>query len=168
MSQKDRDRLKVLYEVEKGILTQKQAGVQLKLSERWARKLLARLRRAGDGGILHRLRGRALKRRLPEAVRRKVVKIVKREYADFGPTLAAEYLAERHGVEVSKEKLRQVLMAAFSWRLFLHSLLYGVDSFDLESVLLSVAVMLAAALLAAAIPARRATRVDPTVALRHE
>ena len=41
MSQKDRDRLKVLHEVEKGQLTQKQAGMQLKLSERWVRDLLS-------------------------------------------------------------------------------------------------------------------------------
>ena len=80
------------------------------------RKLLARLREEGDGGILHRLRGRASKRRLAEAVRQKVVKLVKREYGDFGPTLAAEYLAEQHGVQVSKETLRQILMAAGVWK----------------------------------------------------
>ena len=97
MSQRDRDRLKVLHEAEKGHLTQQQAGAHLKLSARWVRKLVARLRKEGDRGILHRLRGRASKRRIPEAVREKAVKLVKREYADFGPTLAAEYLAEKHG-----------------------------------------------------------------------
>lgn len=116
MRQKDRDRLKVLHEAEEGHLTQKQAGAQLKLSERWVRKLLARLRQEGDGGILHRLRGRASKRRLAEAVRQKVVKLVKREYADFGPTLAAEYLAEQQGVEISKKALRQILMRAGVWK----------------------------------------------------
>jgi len=116
MNERDRDRLKVLHEAEKGPLTQKQAGRQLKLSERWVRKLLARLREEGDGGILHRLRGRASRRRLPEAVRQKVVKLVKREYADFGPTLAAEYLAAQHGVKVSKETLRKILMAAGVWK----------------------------------------------------
>jgi DNA-binding Lrp family transcriptional regulator len=116
MSQKDWDRLKVLHAAEKGLLTQKQAGRQLKLSKRWVRKLLTRLREEGDGGIVHRLRGRASKRRLPEAVRQKLVKLVKREYADFGPTLAAEYLARQHGVQVSKETLRQVLMAAGVWK----------------------------------------------------
>jgi predicted permease len=60
------------------------------------------------------------------------------------------------------------LAASLLWSLFLGSLLFGVDSFDLRSPLLAVAVILSTALLAAAIPTRRATRVDPMVALRHE
>src|SRR5712691_2542506 len=116
MSQRDRDRLKVLHEAEKGHLTQRQAGERLKLSERWVRKLVARLRKEGDGGILHRLRGRASKRKIPEAVRQRAVRLVRREYADFGPTLAAEYLAKEHRVEVSKETLRKWLSEAGVWK----------------------------------------------------
>ncbi len=116
MSQRDRDRLKVLHEAEKGHITQRQAGERLKVSERWVRKLMARLRREGDGGILHRLRGRASKRKIPQAVREKAVKLVKRDYADFGPTLATEYLAKEHGLRVSKETLRQWLMEAGAWK----------------------------------------------------
>ena len=52
------------------------------------RDLVKRLGKEGDGGILHRLRGRGAKGRIAEAVREKVVRLVKREYRDFGPTLA--------------------------------------------------------------------------------
>jgi predicted permease len=48
------------------------------------------------------------------------------------------------------------------------SLLYGVAPSDPGSIVLAVAAMLAVSLLAAAIPARRATKVEPTVALRYE
>jgi hypothetical protein len=75
-----------------------------------------RLGKEGDGGILHRLRGRASKRRIAEAVREKVVRLVKREYRDFGPTLATEYLAEKHQVKISRETLRKLLMEAGVWK----------------------------------------------------
>ena len=93
LSPRDRDRLKVLHAAGRGHLTPVQAGAQLKLRGRWVRKLVARLRKEGDGGILHRLGGRASKRKIPEAVREKAVKLVQREYRDFGPTLATECLA---------------------------------------------------------------------------
>jgi hypothetical protein len=79
-------------------------------------KLAGRLRKEGDGGILHRLWGRASKRKIPEAVRQKAVKLVQRDYRDYGPTLAAEYLAEKHRLPVSLEKLRQWMIEAGVWK----------------------------------------------------
>jgi len=112
MSVKDRDRLKVLHEVQRGHLTQVGAAEQLGVTDRWVRKLLVRMKQEGDGGIVHRLRGQESNRRLPESLRSRVVKLVKAKYGDFGPTLACEYLAKNDGVEVSKETLRQMLIAA--------------------------------------------------------
>ena len=54
MSARERDRLKVLHEVGKRHITQKQAGVELGLSARWVRTLLKRLRREGDRALRHR------------------------------------------------------------------------------------------------------------------
>jgi transposase len=112
MSTKDRDRLKVLHEVKQGHLTQGAAGRQLGVGDRWVRKLLVRMKQEGDGGIVHRLRGRVSNRRLAESLHHKVLKLVQAKYRDFGPTLACEYLAQDDGVEVSKETLRQWLIAA--------------------------------------------------------
>ena len=112
MSTKERDRLKVLHELKQGHLTQGVAAQQLGVTDRWVRKLLVRVKKEGDGGIVHRLRGRASNRRLAESLRAKVLKLVKATYGDFGPTLGCEYSMKEHAVEVSKETLRQRMMAA--------------------------------------------------------
>jgi DNA-binding Lrp family transcriptional regulator len=115
MSQKERDRLKVLQEARKRQITQREAAKQIGVTERWVRKLLAKIRKEGDRAVVHGLRGRSSNRKIGEEVREEVVGIVKREYADFGPTLAAEYLAERHARRVSRETLRGWMMGAQLW-----------------------------------------------------
>jgi predicted permease len=51
---------------------------------------------------------------------------------------------------------------------FMESLLFGVTSLDLQTYVLGAVVLTSAAALAAYVPARRATRVDPMQALRAE
>ena len=112
LSGKERDRLKVLHEVQGGHLTQGEAAGQLGISDREVRRLLVRMGAEGDGGVVHRLRGKVSNRRLPESLRSRVLKLVKAKYRDFGPTLACEYLAQAEALEVSKETLRRWMMAA--------------------------------------------------------
>jgi transposase len=116
MSQKERDRLQVLHEANRRRLTQKQAAGQMGVSERWVRKLLARMRKEGDRAVMHRLRGRRSNRKIAEGMREKAVGLVQRDYRDFGPTLASEYLAQRHRVRVSRETLRGWMIQAQLWK----------------------------------------------------
>jgi transposase len=116
LTQRDRDRLKVLHEVRKGHLTQRQASEQLKLSDRWIRKLLLRMKERGDRAVVHGLRGRSSTRRISDKVEKRAVELVRREYADFGPTLASEYLGQHHGITVSRETLRKWMMRAGLWK----------------------------------------------------
>jgi ABC-type antimicrobial peptide transport system permease subunit len=60
------------------------------------------------------------------------------------------------------------LGAALGLTRLVGGLLYGVAPRDPASMVFAVAAMLAVALVAAAIPARRASRVEPGIALRHE
>src|ERR1039457_3700815 len=60
------------------------------------------------------------------------------------------------------------LGAALALTRLVAGLLFGVAPRDPASMLFAVAAMLGVALLAAAIPARRASRVEPGIALRHE
>ena len=51
---------------------------------------------------------------------------------------------------------------------FVESFLFGVKPNDPEALALAVAILLGAALLAGYVPARKASRIDPMIALRHE
>ncbi len=97
-----RDGLKVLHEVQIGHLTQRAAGQQLGITDRWVRNLLARVEKERDGRIVHRRRGRDSNRRLSDKVRAKIVHLVKAKYDDFRPTLASESLAKDDGVVMSE------------------------------------------------------------------
>jgi len=117
MTQRDRDRLVVLKQVQKRQLTQQQAGEQLGYTERHVGRLLKKLKGEGDKAILHGLRGRPSNRRRSAKEREAIVRILSQEvYRGFGPTLAAEYLAQKHKIEVGREALRQIMLAAQLWR----------------------------------------------------
>jgi transposase len=117
LSVRERERLKVLQQVEEGHLKQSEAARRLRLTDRQVRRLLARLRRQGDRGIVHRLRGRRSHRKLPEALRQRALRQLRQaHYAGFGPTLAAEHLASQ-GLAVSRETLRQWMSAAGLWQI---------------------------------------------------
>src|SRR5262249_58233938 len=75
---------------------------------RQVRRRRRRLEAEGAQAVVPRLRGRPSNRRIDPARRQKVLDAYRRDYPDFGPTLASEKLAER-GLAVSPETLRQVV-----------------------------------------------------------
>src|ERR1700676_2308789 len=114
LSQRERDRLGVLHEIRQKQITQREAARRLKISDRHIRRLLVGLRKLGDRAVLHGLRGRPSNRRLAARLELKILRRVRQRYADFGPTLAAEHLAQE-GLPVSRETLRKWMVKASLW-----------------------------------------------------
>jgi transposase len=117
MTQADRDRLVTLKKAKKKLITQREAAAELGVSIRQVKRLLYALKKHGDKAVIHGLRGKPSKRRIEEEVEKEAVRILSAEvYRGFGPTLAAEYLSKRHGIEASKETVRQWMMRGKLWR----------------------------------------------------
>jgi transposase len=117
MTQKERDRLVALKKAKKGLITQKQAAAEIGVSQRQVRRMLRNLKRRGDRAVIHAGRGRISNNKIPDEKREQVIDILKREvYRGFGPTLAAEYLAKKHQLAVSRETVRKWMIAAKLWR----------------------------------------------------
>ena len=111
MSVKELRRVHVIRQTMEQKRTQVEAGLLLGLTTRHIRRLIERVAQAGDQGLAHRGRGPPSNRRIPEQVKATVLQLYEQRDGDFGPTLAAEKLAERHGITLSDETLRRWLRA---------------------------------------------------------
>jgi transposase len=117
MTQADRDRLVALKKAKKKLITQREAAEELGVSVRHVKRLLYALKKRGDRAIVHVLRGKPSSRKIAEKIEREAVQILSAPvYQGFGPTLAAEYLGKKHGIEASRETVRKWMMRGKLWR----------------------------------------------------
>jgi DNA-binding Lrp family transcriptional regulator len=116
-SQGERDRLRELHGVLSGQLKQREAARRLGLSVRQVRRLCRRVKRMGDTGVIHGLRGRVSNRRIDPKIQRKALALLATEvYRGFGPTLAAEHLCRSGIANVGRETTRKWMSGAGLWR----------------------------------------------------
>jgi hypothetical protein len=116
MSDGELTRLEVLRELDQRRLTTEAAAQLLGLERRQVFRLLKAYRTEGAAGLISKRRGRPSNRRSAAAARAATLWIVRQNYADFGPTLAAEKLAAEHGFSFSSETLRKWMIADGPWR----------------------------------------------------
>lgn len=115
LSGKERERLVELQQVKEGEQTLVEAKERPGLCERQMRRVWRRFLAEGARGLTHRSRGRRSNRALSEETRRRSLELYRERLEGFGPTLAAEKLAEA-GLKVAAETLRRWLMAESLWR----------------------------------------------------
>ncbi len=110
MTEKEVYRCNILQQVRDKCITQVKAAEILKISDRQVRNLLKNLRIEGPKALISKKRGKRSNHALPQELKDAAIGLIKRHYDDFGPTLAQEKLAERHGIKLSVETIRKLMI----------------------------------------------------------
>ena len=116
MTRKEARRLYVIRKVLDGEVKQVDAAGMLALSTRQLRRIVERIRDEGDKGVIHKLRGEASNRKTAFKIKDKIIRLYRKKYDGFGPTLAAEKFQEIDGITISDETLRLWLIEAGDWK----------------------------------------------------
>lgn len=98
---KDVNRLRILQDVIDRNLRPGLAAEMLGITPRHCSRLLKRYRQSGPLGMNNQSRGRTGNRLLSASLTDQALNIIRERYADFGPTLTWEKLAENHGLLMS-------------------------------------------------------------------
>src|SRR6478736_6313385 len=115
MSERELQRIEVLSKVLERRMTVVSAAHVLDMTTRQVQRLLKVFRAEGAAALRHKARGRPSNHRYVAGVGELAVRLVREQYLDFGPTLAAEKLAANHGLIVSRETLRKWMAEAGIW-----------------------------------------------------
>jgi transposase len=109
LSQKELQRVSVISSCIKGDMACARAAGLLCLSVRQIKRLKKRMREDGEAALAHANRGRPSPRRLPDALRQRIVQLSRGTYAGFNDHHLCEKLVEREGFSLSRETLRRLL-----------------------------------------------------------
>jgi transposase len=93
-----------------------QAAMQLGITVRQVQRLKRAFRRHGLAALASKKRGRPSPNQLPAETKRRARELLRTRYVDFGPTLAHEKLVELHQLHLSRETVRQLLIAEGLWK----------------------------------------------------
>jgi len=116
MSNKELDRLTIIQHVESKQISQVEGARQLGLTTRQVRRLQRKHEQEGAAGFASKRRGQPSNNKLSSALKEEVVKLIKTNYPDFGPTFANEKLTEKHELKLSVESTRQIMIKEGIWK----------------------------------------------------
>jgi hypothetical protein len=116
MSNREFTRLEVMQRLKDKRLRQGEASHMLGISVRQIKRLFRAFREQGPPGLISRRRGRPSNHQLDPKILQKAIDLICEHYQDFGPTLAHEKLTEVHGLKLSDESVRQIMIAEGWWK----------------------------------------------------
>lgn len=115
MSERELKKYEIVEQVRTKRLTQLEAARFFGVTDRTVRRWIGRVAHRGALGLMHRSRGRASQRRVPQMERDRLITILRSRYPDFGPTFAAEKLSEEHGIRHDAKTIRALMITEGLW-----------------------------------------------------
>jgi transposase len=116
MSNREITRLEVMQRLQEKRLSQKEAAGMLGIGTRQVKRLFRAYKAQGAPGLVSKRRGQSSNNRLEEGLVQGVIDLIYERYRDFGPTLAHEKLVEVHGVQLSRESVRRIMITEGVWK----------------------------------------------------
>ncbi len=116
MSNAEITRLEVMQRLKDKRLIQKEAARMLGISVRQVKRLYRAYKGKGASGLVSQRRGKPGNHQLEPATVQKAIDLVYERYRDFGPTLAHEKLTEVHGLKLSDESVRRLMIEEGLWK----------------------------------------------------
>lgn len=101
--------------VQRGLKTLAAASVEIGVSYRQAERIYKRYREGGDDALVHGNKGRPSNHKTDKGIIERALEVYRGTYQDFGPTLAAEKMRERDGLEIGVGVLRRALLQDGQW-----------------------------------------------------
>ena len=106
LTEKEQYKLTIINKAITHEITNDQAAKKLQLSVRQIKRLKQQVKLREEAAIVHKLKGKQSNHHIKDSVKTKAVEIIKNTYADFKPILAAEKLAELHGISITAQTAR--------------------------------------------------------------
>jgi transposase len=116
MSLKEQNQIGIFQKLQDEVITREQAANALGLSLRQVYRKIKSFLKEGAPSLAHKSRVKAGNRSIKAAIAHQAIEVIKERYSDFGPTLAAEMLAEKHDINVNAETLRLLMIKEGVWQ----------------------------------------------------
>jgi len=116
MAHKELSRYDIIKNLLDGEINGSEAALQIGVSIRHIRRLKKKVDEKGIEALAHGNRGRNSNRRIDIEIIKKAKKYLKKNYADFKPLFASEKLSEIHDINLSSEKVRQIMTEDGLWK----------------------------------------------------
>jgi hypothetical protein len=116
MSQKEASRYDIIQKTIKKEIKSIEAAEILNLTDRHIRRLKNKVKESGLKGLVHASRGVPSLRKIPDKEKEKIKKLLRKHYADFGPTFAAEKLDEIHKIKRDAKTIRAIMIEEELWK----------------------------------------------------